>query len=199
VSGGWGFTLNYTFSKTLDLPTGYTFRDVPHDPLAVRLDWGLSNQHVGQRVVVSFLGEGPRRWGVTRDFRLGVIVTAQSPRYTSIFTGFDVNGDLEWGPDRVGSIGRNTYRGDRFAQVDVRVSRRVGVTERVVVEPLIEFFNLFNRVNVSDVDTVYGAADFVGPVPQRYRDGRRGPLASFGAPALTGPARQVQIALRIHF
>jgi hypothetical protein len=149
--------------------------------------------------VVSVLGEGPRRWWLTREFKLGVIATVQSPRYVSIFTGFDVNGDLEWGPDRVGAIGRNTYRGDRFAQVDVRLSRRVAVRERVVVEPLIEFFNLFNRVNVTEVNTVYGAAEFVGPVPRRFRDGVRGAVPSFGEPAVTGPARQVQVALRITF
>ncbi len=193
------FNLNYTFSKTLDYPTGYTFRDLFQDPQNARLDWGLSNQHVGQRFVMSVLGEGPRRWWWTRGFKLGVIATVQSPRYASVFTGFDANGDLEWGPDRVGAIGRNTYRGDRFAQVDVRVSRRVAVGERVVVEPLIEFFNLFNRVNVTEVNTVYGAAEFIGPVPRRFRDGVRGAVPSFGEPAVTGPARQVQVALRITF
>jgi len=39
----------------------------------------------------------------------------------------------------------------------------------------------------------------VGPVPRRYKDGVAGALPSFGRPAGTGPARQVQFALRVSF
>ncbi|RMG44492.1 MAG: hypothetical protein D6723_19280, partial [Acidobacteria bacterium] len=117
----------------------------------------------------------------------------------SIFTGFDANGDLEFGPDRVGIIGRNTYKGDSFKQIDLRLSRDIHLTEQVVIEPLIEFFNLFNRPNVTEVNTVYGAPDFIGPVPQHFRDGVAGAVPSFGQPAVAGPARQIQFALRINF
>jgi len=199
LSHGVSFNINYTFSKTLDFPTGYTFRDLFEDPLNARLDWGLSNQHVGQRFVLTLTGEGPRRWALTRDFKLGVIATLQSPRYVSLFTGFDANGDLEFGPDRVGLIGRNTYKGDSFKQIDLRLSRLIPLTERYRLEVLMEFFNLFNRPNVTEVNTVYGAADFIGPVPRHYKDGIRGAVPSFGEPAGTGPARQAQFALRIHF
>jgi len=199
MSHGFGVNINYTFSKTLDFPTGYTFRDLFQDPLNARLDWGLSNQHVGQRFILSFTGEAPRRWALTRDFKLSVITTLQSPRFVSVFTGFDANGDLEFGPDRVGLIGRNTYKGDSFKQIDLRLSRRIPVHERWQIEALIEFFNLFNRPNVTEVNTVYGAADFIGPVPRRFRDGIAGAVPSFGQPGVTGPARQVQLALRINF
>jgi hypothetical protein len=199
LSGGFGLNINYTFSKTLDLPTGYTFRDVFEDPRDIRRDWGLSNQHVGQRFVLTFTGEGPKRWALTRGFKLGVITTLESGRFGTLFTGFDVNGDLEFGTDRVGVVGRNTYRGDSFKQVDLRLTRVMSWRERIRIEPLVEFFNLFNRPNVTQVDTVYGAADFVGPVPRRYKDGVAGALPSFGRPAGTGPARQVQFALRVSF
>ncbi len=199
LSHGFGFNINYTFSKTLDFPTGYTFRDLFQDPLNARLDWGLSNQHVGQRFILTFTGEGPRRWALTRDFKLGVITTLQSPRFASLFTGFDANGDLEFGPDRVGIIGRNTYKGDSFKQIDLRLSRQIPVNERWRIEALIEFFNLFNRPNVTEVNTVYAAADFIGPVPRRFRDGVAGAVPSFGEPAVTGPARQIQFALRVNF
>jgi hypothetical protein len=199
LSGGFGLNINYTFSKTLDLPTGYTFRDVFEDPRDIRRDWGLSNQHVGQRFILTFTGEGPKRWVLTRGFKLGVITTLESGRFGTLFTGFDVNGDLEFGTDRVGVVGRNTYRGDSFKQVDLRLTRVMSWRERIRIEPLVEFFNLFNRPNVTQVDTVYGAADFVGPVPRRYKDGVAGALPSFGRPAGTGPARQVQFALRVSF
>lgn len=198
-SDGWGVNVHYTFSKTLDLPTGYTFRDVFEDPLHIRRDWGLSNQHVGHRFTATFIGEGPKRWGLTRGFTVSLITTLESGRFATLFVGFDVNGDLEFGTDRVGLTGRNTYQGDRFIQVDLRLARKIRWGERVGIEPLLEFFNLFNRPNVTQVDTVYGAADFVGPVPRRYKDGVAGALPSFGRPAGTGPARQVQFALRISF
>ncbi|RMG54113.1 MAG: hypothetical protein D6723_05725, partial [Acidobacteria bacterium] len=198
-SHGLGVHLNYTFSKTLDFPTGYTFRDVFEDPLDIGRDWGLSNQHVGQRFILTINGEGPDRWWFTRGFKLGLIATLQSGRYGTIFAGFDVNSDLEFGTDRVGLIGRNTYRGDSFQQIDLRLARRIKINERIALEPLIEFFNLFNRPNVTQVDTVYGAAEFIGPIPRHYKDGVAGALPSFGRPAGTGPARQIQFALRVSF
>jgi hypothetical protein len=199
LSGGFGLNINYTFSKTLDLPTGYTIYDLAEDPFNLHRDWGLSSQHVGQRFILTFTGEGPKRWALTRGFKLGVITTLQSGRFSTLFTGFDVNGDLEFGPDRVGVVGRNTYRGDSFKQVDLRLTRVMSWRERIRIEPLVEFFNLFNHPNVTQVDTVYGAADFVGPVPRRFKDGVAGALPSFGRPAGTGPARQVQFALRVSF
>jgi hypothetical protein len=83
--------------------------------------------------------------------------------------------------------------------VDLRLTRVMSWRERIRIEPLVEFFNLFNHPNVTQVDTVYGAADFVGPVPRRFKDGVAGALPSFGRPAGTGPARQVQFALRVSF
>jgi hypothetical protein len=46
-----------------------------------------------------------------------------------------------------------------------------------------EVFNLFDRPNVNGIDTVYGAAYFLGPIPQKFRDGVNGPAnPTFGAP-----------------
>ncbi|RMG51806.1 MAG: hypothetical protein D6723_09935 [Acidobacteria bacterium] len=196
---GFGFHINYTFSKTMDFPTGYTFRDLFQDPMNARLDWGLSNQHVGERFILTFTGEGPKRFALTRGFKLGVIVTLESGRFASLFTGFDANGDLEFGPDRPGTIGRNTYQGDSFKQIDMRLARVIHLGEGIQLEALVEFFNLFNRPNVTQVDTVYGAADFIGPIPRHYKDGIRGAVPSFGQPAGTGPARQIQFAIRMSF
>jgi hypothetical protein len=199
LTRGVGFNANYSFSKTLDYPTGYTFRDLFQDPMNARLDWGLSNQHVGQRFILTFTGEGPKRFAPTRGFKLGVIAILESGRFASLFTGFDANGDLEFGPDRVGTIGRNTFQGDNFRQVDLRLTRTISIREWIRLDVLMEFFNLFNRPNVTQVDTVYGAADFIGPLPRRYKDGVPGAVPSFGQPAGTGPARQVQFAIRLNF
>jgi hypothetical protein len=42
------------------------------------------------------------------------------------------------------------------------------LTERARLEAIAEGFNLFNTLNVTDINTVYGAANFVGPEPKRF-------------------------------
>jgi hypothetical protein len=145
---------------------------------------------------MSFLAEGPRQTFL-RGFNLASIVTLESPRYFTLFAGFDANGDLETGPDRVGAIGRNTFRGDSFQSIDLRLSRTFRATERLSATFIVEAFNLFNTVNVTDINTVYGAPDFVGPIPQRFSDHVLGPNPSFGTPSQVANSRQVQLAVRL--
>ncbi len=195
------FNVNYTWSKTIDLVnsgSNLSFKDGPEDSWNLRLNRALSNQHVEHRFVFSFLAEAPPET-ILRNFKLGTIVTLESPRFYTIFAGFDANGDFETGPDRVGTIGRNTYRGDNFRSLDLRVSRVFHFTERIQAEFIAEFFNLFNTVNVTDINTVYGTAEFVGPVPREFGDGVRAPIPSFGSPAATANPRQIQFALRIRW
>jgi hypothetical protein len=192
---------NYTFAKAIDLVnsgSSQSFKDIPEDPSNFRLNRGLSNQHVGHRFVMSFSAEAPQE-SFLRNFRIGSIVTMESPRFYTIFAGFDVNGDLETGPDRVGTIGRNTYRGDAFYNLDLRLSRTVHFTEKLKAEFIGEVFNLFNTVNVTDVNTVYGAPDFVGPIPQEFGDGIRAPVPSFGSAAQVANQRLFQLAFRLTF
>jgi hypothetical protein len=200
-SRNFSLNANYTFSKAIDLVQSgsvISFKDGPEDGFNLRLNRALSNLHVGQRLVTTFLAEAPQRT-VLRGFKVGMILTAQSPRYSTLFAGFDVNGDLESGTDRVGRIGRNTYKGDRYVNVDLRVARDIRLSERVGMEVIAEFFNLFNRFNVTEVDTVYGAPDFIGPIPRAFRDGVPAPLPTFGQPLGAGISRQVQFALRVKF
>jgi hypothetical protein len=64
----------------------------------------------------------------------------------------------------------------------------------------VEVFNLFNRQNIEDIDTAYGAADFSGPVPQAFGDGITSPSnPTFGSPKFVAPARQIQLSLRANF
>lgn len=74
------------------------------------------------------------------------------------------------------------------------------LTERFSTEASIEAFNLFNHFNVQNIDQVYGAADFLGPVPRQYGD-NIGSSANpnFATPNYASPARQLQASLRITF
>ncbi len=181
-------TAHYTFSKTIDLPTGIALQQIPEDPLNWRQDRGLSNQHVAHRFVLNFLAAAPSSWRILRNFKLGSIVTLQSARYFNVVTGADTNGDGNPLTDRPGRLGRNTFKGDPYYSVDVRVSREIRLSERVTLEPLAEVFNLFNTVNVLEYNTVWGSADITAR-----------PAPDFGSLRSVAPARQAQLALRLRF
>ena len=200
-SNNFAVDANYTFSKAIDLVnsgSSQSFKDIADDSSNFKLNRGLSNQHVGQRFVLSAVTEAPQDTFL-RNFRLSTIVTLESARYYTIFTGFDANGDLETGPDRVGSIGRNTYQGDPYYNVDLRLSRVVNFTEKLKGEFIAESFNLFNTVNVTDINTVYGAPDFVGPIPREFGDGIGAPAPFFGTPAQVSNQRLFQLAFKLTF
>ena len=197
----YSFLANYTYSKSIDLATDVQLTDTPMDYLNPRLDRGLSENDMRHRLVLTFLAESPNTWNrLLRNFKFSMLNSLQSPRYYTIFAGFDVNGDGFPFSDRVGNIGRNTYRGDSSYTTDVRVQRVFSLGERLKAEASAEIFNLFNRQNVNAIDTVYGAATFAGPVPQKFGDGVSSPAnPTFGTPSFVAPARQAQLAVRLNF
>jgi hypothetical protein len=192
---------NYTFSKSIDLATDVQLTDSPMDYLKPQLDRSLGDNDVRQRFVLAMLGESPDTWTpVLRNFKVSLLNTLESPRYYTLYAGFDVNGDGFPFSDRVGDIGRNTYRGDPSYTTDIRLQRVFRMGERVQAEASVEVFNLWNRPNVNAFDTVYGAAAFLGPVPQKYGDGISSPAnPTFGSPSFVAPARQIQLGLRVNF
>jgi len=192
---------NYTISKSLDLATDVQLSDVPMDYLNPSLDRAVSDNDVRQRFVLTALAQTPTRWPVLfRNFRASMLTTLQSPLYYTILAGFDVNGDQFPFNDRVGGIGRNTYRGDPSYTTDIRLQRLFNITERFTGEASFEVFNLLNRVNVNAIDTVYGAANFAGPIPRYFGDGVISPdNPTFGTPTFVAPARQIQVSLRMNF
>ena len=197
----YGIAGNYTFSKSIDLATDVQLTDSPMDYLNPRLDRALGDNDVRHRLVLALMGETPGTWNrALRGFKVSMLNTLQSPRYYSIFAGFDVNGDGFPFSDRVGTTGRNTYRGDASYTTDVRVQKVFHLREKLQTEASAEVFNLFNRANVNGIDTVYGAATFVGPEPRSFGDGVSSPAnPTFGTANFAAPARQIQLAVRISF
>lgn len=49
-----------------------------------------------------------------------------------------------------GSLGRNTFRGPGYAQVDLSLSKKFAITERVSTQLRIDAFNALNRVNLNN-------------------------------------------------
>jgi hypothetical protein len=107
-----------------------------------------------------------KRTGFSRsDYLLGIFSAADFPRPVA-----GANGNL----------GRNTFRGPGFAQIDASLMKKFAVTDRISSEVRLEAYNALNRVNLAIPTTDLNSNTF----------GR-------STSALT--PRQLQIGLRVRF
>jgi outer membrane receptor protein involved in Fe transport len=212
---------NYTFSKTLDDGTFTTFVSTPQDLYHRSLERANSNQDVRHRFLANFTASAPRSKDtniVLRDWEASGIITLQGARPFTIFVGHDGNNDTNPVTDRVGLSARNTYWGDKLKTVDVRFSRSFLFRERQRLELAADIFNLMNRDNVDEVDSVYTSPDFCGAAPHNYNDavskkiqtnpvsfigsctgGVPFPNTDFGKPRKVFNARQFQLSFKFSF
>ena len=191
---------NYTFSKVLDDGKFLVFVDTPQSNAQRNLERAISNQDIRHRFIANFTADAPEH-SFLRNFELSSIITVQSPRRFTMFVGFDVNMDGNPVNDRVGESKRDSYLGDHLRTVDMRLSRTFHLkSEHRQLQLIAESFNLFNRANVDEVFTVYGAPDFIGAVPQHYKDGVTDPAnPTFGGPRTTFNPLQFQFAAKLSF
>ena len=190
---------NYTFSKTLDDGTFTTFVSTPQDLYHRGLERANSNQDIRHRFIANFVADAPDKSWV-RNFQVSSIFNAQSARPFTMFAGFDANNDTNPVTDRVGQAARNTYFGDKLIALDFRLSRYFHIHEGVRLQLFAEVFNMFNRSNVDEVFSVYGAPDFIGAVPRHYKDGVVDPAnPDFGSPRTVFNPRQFQFAAKLTF
>ena len=133
------------------------------------------------------------------DIRVASIVTVGSGVPFNILAGTDLNRDGDGGnfptdrarrvpADPASSVSRNAGRMPTEATVDVRVSRVFKLAGRSTIEPLLEVFNLFNRVNYTDVNNIFGTGAFPNEPLTTYRQFQR-----------AAPPRQGQLAVRVMF
>lgn len=210
------FLLSYTWSSAEDNNTDvgglFAPQDMgkgrnPADPLGLplgfdpRADRGPAVWDQRHR----FVGSG--HLPLPKQFQLAAILTAASGRPFTPLAGIDLNGDGDAGnvpsdrarsnpTDPSTSVGRNSARFPAHVTLDVRLSRRfrVSTTRRVDIEPLVEAFNLLNRVNYSEVNNIFGSGPFPGS-PARDAAGR----ITYGLFTQALAPRQVQIALRVSY
>jgi hypothetical protein len=192
---------NYVYGKSIDVATENQLQDEPQDYLQPQLDRAVSDNDVRHRLVLTLLAESPETWAAPlRNFQFSMLNTLQSPQYYSILAGSDINGDGFPFNDRVGSIGRNTYKGASYYDTDLRLQRLFNLTERWKLNASAEALNVLNRVNVQNVDQVYGAGEFAGPIPRSFGDGVTSPAnPTFGTPTFAGAARQIQFSVKVKF
>lgn len=199
-----GFGLSYTYSKGIDNGPNPSFVLIPQDSCCFNRERAVSSDSVTHRFVGNFTVSGPTNKNViVNGWQLGAIVSLESPHYFTKFAGFDSNGDVFGNNDRVGIEPRNTFKGDSYQTVDMRLSRTFVVTEKLHLQAMAEGFNLLNTLNIHFFNTAYGAADFCTFNPAatgcsataQYREGS--PNQYYGTPRSIFNPRQVQLALRM--
>ncbi|HEX5731991.1 MAG TPA: TonB-dependent receptor [Blastocatellia bacterium] len=186
----WASTrVSYTLSKTID-NAGNFFFSTPQDNLNLRGERGLSDNDQRHRLSVSGTLEAPRTSGdsiarrAVEGLGFSYIFTYASALPFNIVAGADRNFDTNFN-DRPAGVGRNTGRGFDFASLDLRLSKRFRVTERLAIEAMAESFNTLNRSNFQLPNNTFGS----GPLPS----------ASFGLPTAAADPRQIQFGLRLDF
>lgn len=207
LAHNFSYGISYTWSKSIDNGPNPSFVLIPQDSQNFREERALSSDDVRHRLVLNATVTTPKTWNpFARDFLFGIIGTVQSPMRFTKFAGFDANGDIFGNNDRVGIEPRNTFIGDNFRSVDVRVARKFDFQEKRRLEFIAEAFNLSNTLNVRYFNTVYGAADFCpfspgtggcSATPSGFPEGS--PNQYYGTPRAVNNPRQIQLALKFSF
>jgi hypothetical protein len=187
---GFSFHSSYTFSKTINNSESVAnLADLPEGP-DITTERAVSRQSVPHRYTLAFVSRIPENVRVLHDFKFSSLFTAQSGRRFNVFAGSDANGDGNPLSDRPGTLGRNTLTGDNFVSFDLRIARQVRFNERVSAEFSADFFNLFDRLNVTDLNTVYGGIDLSLP---------SNPILGFGTPRDASNPFQFQYGVKLRF
>jgi len=140
------------------------------------LDKGPSDLSVSHTFQVNGLLELPWQFQVSGIFR-----TQSGFHFSRTAAALeDPDGDgtfnaIDHGP------GRNAFTGPAFINLDLRLTKRFNITERVKLHALFEFFNVFNRQNAAAIET-----RTTNPAP-------------FGALIQVQPGREGQVGFRLEF
>jgi Carboxypeptidase regulatory-like domain/TonB-dependent Receptor Plug Domain/TonB dependent receptor len=143
------------------------------------LDKGASDLSVDHTFQINGLLELPWQFQISGIFRAqsGFHFSRQAPQ--SALEDADGDGTFNTIDHR---FGRNAFTAPPFVNLDMRVTKRFDITERVRIHALFELFNVFNRQNPAAVEAR----------PDN-------PNRPFGARSQVLPGREGQVGLRLEF
>ncbi|MBV9180823.1 MAG: TonB-dependent receptor [Acidobacteria bacterium] len=199
-----GFSLHgsYTFERAIsNYESVANLADFPQEQDR-RLERAVSRQTVPQRVTVSLVSAVPSTVRVLHDFRFSTLVSGQSGQFYNIYAGIDANGDTNSLNDRPGTLGRDTLKGPTIFSWDMRVGRNIRFREHVTGELTFDLFNVSNRLNVTDLNTVCGCdlpASSFSPSALPSTMGSLNPLLLFDTPRQTLNPFQFQYGFKVRF
>ena len=190
-ANGVGFHGSYTLARVRNnVDSLANLADLPEGQ-DIEGETALSRQDVRHRFTLTLLTQVPSHVSVVGGMRVSGLVSLESGRRFNIFAGRDFNLDGNPNSDRPGLIERNAYLGPAYASVDLRVSREFVVSGHSRLELMLDVFNLFNRVNVKDINTVWGSIDYPGTPPPA--------TLGFGTPRDVFNPRQLQFGVKVKF
>ena len=194
------FSASYTLSQTRDNASDYN--EQPQNPFNLAAEYALSLQQQQQRFVFNALWELPigdeddqggkteqnQGW-LIRTFghiELAPIFTIQTGRPVNPLTGLDSNRSHAFPlSGRPLDFGRNSLTAPGTAIMDLRVLKYFPFGASRRLDLAADFFNLFNRANVAQINPVFGPN--LTPIP------------GFGQPIEGIGARQIQFSLDFEF
>jgi hypothetical protein len=200
---GLQFQTSYTLASAQDTGQNsqtFTTANSPFDVFDLSLERGPSNFDVRHKFVVSAVYSPTLYRGNNNSF-YGYLLNGwtMSPIYT-YFSGRPLDGGISggtlngtFGDNRLPIIPRNQFRSPSLHNVDLRLSKRFRFTETINLEFLAEAFNLFNRTQITGVNTTLYTRTGTN---LNYND-------NFGVTSAAGNTlyreRQIQLAARFRF
>ena len=190
-AGGVAFHGSYTLSSVRNnVDSLANLADLPEGQ-DITGEMARSRQDVRHRLTVTALTQVPSGAAVVGGVKVSGLVSLESGRPFNIFAGRDFNLDGNPNSDRPALVGRNAYEGPAYASVDLRVGRDFSVNNQARLELTLDVFNLFNRVNVKDINTVWGSIDYPNTPPP--------PQLGYGTPRDVFNPRQLQFGAKLRF
>ncbi|HLJ26053.1 MAG TPA: TonB-dependent receptor [Candidatus Angelobacter sp.] len=199
-----GFSLHgsYTYSRTIsNYESVANLADIPQSTNR-NLERAASRQSIPQKFTFDLVSAVPHTVPLLHDFKFSTLLDAQSGEFFNVFAGLDTNGDTNTLNNRPGTLGRDTLKGPSIFSWDMRVARGVHFNERFTGEFTFDFFNVINRVNVSDLNTVCEcdlAASAFSKSTLSSTIAALNPLFGFNTPRQTLNPFQFQYGFKVHF
>ena len=194
------FAASYTVSKAFD--DASDFDEQPQNPLNLAAERAVSRQHQQQGFVFNALWELPigdeedkagkagekSGWleNIFSHIEVAPIFTVGSGRPVDALTGLDSNQSHAYPlSSRPLGFGRNSILIPGAANMDFRLLKYFPFGESRHLDLTADFFNLFNRPNVAQINPVFGS--------------NLTPGSGFGQPIEGTGARQIQFSLDFEF
>jgi hypothetical protein len=171
------FNVSYTLAKAQDASqtsTTFTTNNVPYNAFDYKAEWGRSNFDRRHKFTANAV-YAPRVTSGSKTVRVLLDGWSLAPIF-QLYTGLPYNGNVSGsfsgnstvgtgtgagslnrsgGANRFPLITRNEYTGPKVINFDLRISRRFYIKERMNVEFFAEAFNLFNRTQVTGLNTTF--------------------------------------------
>jgi Carboxypeptidase regulatory-like domain len=215
-SEGLQFSANYTLSKATDYSQGsqtFTTNNVPFNVFDLSLEKARSTFDRRHKFIASAV-YSPRvklnskvatslldNWSIAPIFQAytGIPYTATTTgNLPGGISGGGINGSA--GASRLPLVDRNSFTGPNVWNVDMRLSRRFNIREGMSMELLGEAFNLFNRTQITGINSIMYriGGSMTSPTLTVPPD-----IPAFGTPNEAGGTlyreRQIQLGARLRF